>query len=74
MATPTTKFAHGFDGQGTDPAIAKSDVFPTKAALDAEHAVGDLMVGGAGDLDDLVVLNVEFEGCSQHRSTSKRFG
>src|SRR4029077_2095361 len=47
-----------------DSLLAPVHPLPPEAALDAQVAVGDVVVEGGGDLDDLLVLDVDGEGAA----------
>ena len=47
------------------------DELPAEAALDAQVAVGDVVVERRGDLDDRVVLDVQLRACSRRRSRGR---
>ena len=53
---------------------AQLDVLEAEAALDAEVAARDVVVGGARHLDDPVVLHVELEGAADAAVGADRLG
>src|SRR5690348_4225505 len=50
------------------------DVLEAEAALDAEVPARDVVVAGRGDLDDLVVLDVQGEGAAHAAVRADRVG